>query len=92
MNLRLYGLLIEQARRRKPIHYAETYGPGRTNRRLVGPQLAEINRHEIDGGRPMLSVLVVNAATERPGAGFWLCAESVGRFRPGDDKPVFLKE
>jgi hypothetical protein len=92
MNMYLYGLIIEQARKRQTIHYEDTYKPGRTNRRMVGPQLDEINRHEVGEKRPLLSVLVVSATNGLPSKGFWACAEALDRYSPDQGRRAFARQ
>jgi hypothetical protein len=53
--------------------------------------LDEINRHEVLEGRPMISVVVVHKGTADPGPGFLLCAEELGKYKPGDDKKGFIE-
>jgi hypothetical protein len=87
MDVKLYGLLVETARHRSTVNYSDT-GKGRGQ---VGPLLDEINRHEHQEGRPMLTVGVVHKSTTDPGPGFLQCAEDLGRFKAGEDKKAFVE-
>lgn len=53
--------------------------------------LADISTIEQRLGRPMLSVVVVNSDTCRPGAGFFVLARQLGR-GVGDEEQFFLDE
>jgi hypothetical protein len=87
MDVKLYGLVVETARNRRTIAYSAT---GKS-RAVIGPLLDEINRHEHLEGRPLISVVVVHKGTTDPGQGFLLCAQDLGRFKPGDDKKAFVE-
>jgi hypothetical protein len=85
MDVKLYGLLVANARQRRTLAYSET---GRS-RAVIGSLLDEINRHEHLEGRPLISVIVVHKGTTDPGDGFVLCAKGLKRFQDGDDKAAF---
>jgi len=88
VDVKLYGLLVEKARHRETIAYS---GTGKS-RAVIGPLLDEINRHEHLEGRPLLSVIVVHKGTTEPGDMFFACAEDLKRYRPGDDKKMFVDQ
>ena len=88
MDARLRSLLIETARRRQTIAYSETG----VNRSVIGPLLDDINRHEHEAGRPLLTVIVVRKGTAMPGEGFFLCAKDLGRHRVGQDRAAFVEK
>jgi len=90
LNLKLYGWLIDNARRRHVVTYEDCYRPGRTSRRYIGQQLDAINRHENAEGRPLLSVICVSKATSQPGAGFWESARQSPAFKPNADQRSFV--
>lgn len=88
MDENLRDLLIKIARRRGTIPYSETG----VNRRVIGARLDDINRHEHEAKRPLLSVIVVRKGTTMPGEGFFMCARDLGRFREGQDRAAFVKQ
>ena len=47
--------------------------------------LDEINRHEHGGKRPLLTAVVINAESRRPGPGFFNLAKVLGLFDPARD-------
>ena len=77
--------LIEAARDHRLLTYpdvAAIMGLPRTGYdmgRKVGAMADAINRFERDAGRPMLSALLVQTQSRRPGEGFYACAIQFGR-------------
>ena len=64
MDVRLYGHLVETTgRHRETVAYSATTGKGR---KVIGPLLEDINKHEHDEVRPMISVVVVHKGTNDP--------------------------
>lgn len=51
--------------------------------------LDDINRYEVEQGRPFLSVVVVNE-TRMPGKGFFRLARELGLQRPDEDNDTFV--
>ncbi|MEI6058417.1 MAG: hypothetical protein WCP89_01470 [archaeon] len=51
----------------------------------IGKVLDEISRYEISGGRPLLSAVVVQKDTMRPGKGFGKLVDALGLSLPGED-------
>ena len=58
--------------------------------RGLNEALGHVSMYEVEHGRPMLSALVVNTDTQRPGAGFAKLAAQLGR--KIDDPDVFWRE
>ena len=77
--------LIEAARDRRLLTYPDVAaimslpGAGYDMGRKVGAMADAINRFERDAGRPMLSALIVQTQSRRPGEGFYACAIQFGR-------------
>ena len=59
--------------------------------REVGRILDEINKDEVQGGRPMLSAVVVNS-TGVPSRGFYALAQELRRAGGGTDKEIWERE
>ncbi|MBA7631262.1 hypothetical protein ES703_38792 [subsurface metagenome] len=99
MKEKVRELLIETARSEKTITYAEV---GKlANLSMVNPHhrteladtLDEINREERENGGPMLSVVVVQKDSKRPGRGFFVLARDLQRQAPDiDDETFFVGE
>jgi hypothetical protein len=61
----------------------------------TGSVIGEISEDEVALGRPMLSALVVQAESHRPGPGFYSWARQLGRLqsdRPEDELPFWEQE
>lgn len=58
----------------------------------ISAELDAVSVHEHQQGQPLLSVLVVNQHTLRPGPGFFTMARRLGRFRRGDQDSFFIEE
>lgn len=63
-------LLVAQAKKRRTVTYGSIQ-KGLGGRRYIGEVLDKLNIDERDGGRPMLSALVVNTDTGMPSGGFF---------------------
>ncbi len=91
MHEAIYEKLKEVARAKQTITYDDI---GRVAR-LGGhdPQLwqmlDEINRHEHQQGRPMLSAVVIVQADKLPGGGFFKLARELGVYRGENDSAFF---
>jgi hypothetical protein len=76
--------LIEAARDRRLLTYPDVAammglpGMGYDMGKKVGALADAINRFEQDAGRPMLSALLVQTQSRRPGEGFYACAIQLG--------------
>jgi len=86
MNEIIYENLKEVARNRVYTNYTDVgllVGLEPRNPILWG-MLDEINRHEHQENRPMLSAVVINQAENIPGSGFFECARGLGLFHDED--------
>jgi hypothetical protein len=82
------SLLKRRASNRATIGYGPLFDllklrPGHHARREAGQLLGEISYHTHSDGKPMLSALVVDQTTKRPGPGFYECAIHLGKL-PAD--------
>ncbi|MHB1006836.1 MAG: hypothetical protein ACYC3S_14510 [Chloroflexota bacterium] len=57
----------------------------RGHRTKIANSLKRISTAEYEKDRPLLSVLVVKAGSDRPGNGFFNLAASLGTYQGGDD-------
>lgn len=63
------------------------------NSHLLHILLGDISREEYESGRGMLSALVVNGQTLRPGSGFFVLAEALqGLPKPYDKEKIWLEK
>jgi len=101
----IYCKLIDMARKTAtPINYdpiAEIMGKSPGERmgkywpKETGHLLGEISDFEHSNGRPMLSALVINKGTEKPGEGFFKLARHLGKLKSvseKDEKPFWEQE
>lgn len=97
MHRAIYQRLKEVAREEDVIFYADVAkiagldidNPG--HRWNVLPNiLDEISTYEHQQGRPLLSAVVVQKATHRPGKGFFKMARERGCLQEGDDEDAFF--
>jgi len=58
------------------------------DRNAIAAILDDINCHEQQQGRPMLSAVVIRQDINMPGAGFFECAKQLGKYH-GTDPLVF---
>lgn len=84
----VYKRLVHAARAGKLVTYkpliaAMKLKPGNYAQREVGHMLGEINEDVRRARLPMLSAIVVNAATHQPGPGFFELAVTMGQIPPG---------
>lgn len=85
MHTAIYQVLQQTAREAGTITYAELAPLAEVDlsraddRAALAAILDEINLHEHNEGRPMLSAEVVLAGRQTPGAGFFVCAQRLGR-------------
>ncbi len=96
MNERLRKGLTGIARRQETITYGEVaeflrlsmdWPPDRDKMSEV---LGEISDYEHQNGRPLLSVVVVLAATGEPGGGFFDLAKATGQMPTDGDRALFF--
>ncbi|WP_207592875.1 hypothetical protein [Halomontanus rarus] len=82
-----YDVLIEKAKREETIYYGELMDEIGTGRGYIGSVLGGVSRLELKQGRPALSALVLQKATDHPGDGFCenLLAD-FGLWEPGEDR------
>ena len=65
---------------------AEWAGRNRLSAQGVAADILNpITHYDHQHGRPMLSALVVNAKTKKPGDGFWILAGILSLFKVGED-------
>lgn len=58
----------------------------------IGAILDDINRHERELGRPMLSAVVVHKESLMPGQGFFTLARALGLFVGNDRDKFYIEE
>jgi len=82
-----YDVLIKKAEQEETIYYGELMAEIGTGRGYIGAVLGGVSRIELKQGRPPLSALVLQKATNHPGNGFCenLLAD-FGRWAPGEDR------
>jgi hypothetical protein len=95
----LKDLLVEAAKNERPVYYQDIapifgFNYDRDHARAeVGRILDEVNREEVEAGRPLLSAVVVHKGDdEMPGDGFFKLAKELGRYRGGDKKIYWAME
>ena len=86
--------LIEVARNRGLITYGELEPIAELPAVSIGSLILDaISRDEASEGRPMLSAVVVNADTGRPGDGFYRLACEIGRAAKSEpDDAIWMAE
>lgn len=99
MHQAIYQRLIEVARSEDPVVNYAAIAPlaglsmdDPSDRNRLAAILDEINAHEVEGGRPLLSAVVVLAGSDRPGKGFFECARRLGRYTDGDGLAFWMRE
>src|SRR5687768_2509502 len=98
MNHPLYEELKRIAKAGEITHYGKIapladLDMGRPDHRTrMSELLAEISREEHTQGRPLLSVLVVQAEDGLPGVGFFTLAKELKLMRGGDQVTFFVQE
>jgi len=58
---------------------------------ILWAMLDDINHHEHQEHRPMLSAVVIVQAENKPGSGFFECARNLGVFQGGDELTFWVK-
>lgn len=85
--------LIEVARNRGLTTYGELEPIAELPAVSIGPLVLDgISRAEAREGRPMLSAVVVNQDTGRPGDGFYRLAAEIGRAAIPDPDAFWIEE
>ncbi len=90
MNTEIYRKLLEVAKAEWLITYGEIAPLAGLNmdspadRTVISGLLDEINKYESQHGRPMLSAVVVRAADNIPGPGFFVWARDIGKLATND--------
>lgn len=98
MNAQIYEELISVARNRTVTYYSEIAPMVGLNmdlppdRNRIGELLDEINRHEHTNGRPLISAIVVQKDTLRPGQGFFKLSHVLGLFTGNDKDAFYIQE
>ncbi len=57
-----------------------------SDRRRIGKILGDVSEYEIARGAPLLSAVVVQQSTMRPGTGFNKLVDALGLSLPGEDR------
>src|SRR5262245_50244417 len=78
-----WRLLIREARAKRFMNYAPLFNLLKLKRgnhaaRQAGQLLGEISEDTYRAGLPMLSAIVINTTTNRPGPGFFTLAQQLG--------------
>jgi len=95
MNGQIRDMLIEAARQRNVLYYAEVgqilnLDMGNPHHRQeIGRILGEISTEEHNNGRPLLSAVVVHQENQRPGQGFFNLARELGIQGSDEDDETF---
>ncbi len=95
MKDRIRDMLIEAARNRRVVYYAEVgrllnFSMDNPSHRVeLGKILGEISTEEYEEGRPLLSAVVVHKEDHQPGEGFFSLAKELGQKRPDEDSDAF---
>lgn len=98
MNEQIYEKLKEIARAGTVTHYSDIAPLAGLDMNLppdryeIGAILDDINRHERELGRPMLSAVVVHRESLMPGQGFFTLARSLGLFVSDDKDRLYIEE
>ena len=98
MNEQIYEKLKEVARANTVIYYSDIAPLAGLDMSLpndryeIGTILDDINRHERESGRPMLSSIVVQKETLMPGQGFFTLARALGLFIGNDRDKFYIQE
>lgn len=98
MHTAIYQVLQQVAHEAGTITYAELAPLAEIDlsraddRAALAAILDEINLHEHNEGRPMLSAVVVLAGRQAPGAGFFACAQRLARAVGADPQRFWQDE
>ena len=99
VNEEIYKLLIELAKNKKFITYGKLAEKFNIDLRNVYERehkfdeiLDEINKHEYDNKRPLLTVIITNKDTKMPGKGFFRVAKEYGLKKEGQTDEMFFIE
>jgi hypothetical protein len=91
----LYERLMTAARAQETVFYGEVadlLGVGADDpsaREQIAGRLAEISRHEVGEGRPMLSSIVVGVEDHLPGPDLMRLGQELGQVAEGEDEVSF---
>ena len=98
MHEQIYEKLKEVARASTVIYYSDIAPlagldmSSPNDRYEIGTILDDINRHEHELGRPMLSAVVVHKESLMPGQGFFTLARALGLFVGNDRDKFYIQE
>lgn len=98
MNEQIYEKLREVARAKTVTYYSDIAPLAGldmnlpSDRNAIGKILDDINRRELEFGRPMLSAVVVHKEGLKPGQGFFTLARELGLFIGSDRDKFYIKE
>ena len=96
MKEQIHEVLIKTAKQNVTISYSEVGKvvgldmANRGERSKLANILDEINKEEHGLGRPLLSVVVVQKESGRPGKGFFDLARELSKQKPHDDNQIFF--
>ncbi len=98
MHEQIYAKLKEVARARTVTYYSDIAPLAGLDMNLppdryeIGAILDDINRHEREFDRPMLSTVVVHKDTLIPGQGFFTLGRTLGLFVGNDKDKFYIQE
>lgn len=98
MNTVIYEECIKIARKGTITYYSDIAGLVGLNmdlppdRNRIGELLDEINRYEFANNRPLISAVVVQKDSMRPGQGFFKLARSLGLFTGNNKESYYIQE
>jgi len=98
MHEQIYERLKDVARRSTVTYYSDIAPLAGLDMSLpsdryeIGAILDDINRHELEFGRPMLSAVVVHKETLISGQGFFTLARELGLFLGNDRDKFYIQE
>lgn len=98
MHDQIYEKLKEVARKVTVTYYSDIAPMAGLDMNLpndryeIGAMLDDINRHERELGRPMLSAVVVHKESLMPGQGFFTLARALGLFVGNDRDKFYIQE
>ena len=98
MHEQIYEKLKEVARERTVTYYSDIAPMAGLNmdlqsdRNEIGAILDDINRHEHEMARPMVSAVVVHKGSLKPGKGFFTLTRELGLFSGSDEDKFYIQE
>jgi len=98
MNKKIYGKLIEVARKGTVIYESDIAKVSGMNmslpheKRELDRQLDEINKSEHEQGHPVLSAVVIQKDSHMPTRHFFEFCREIGVLKGGDEDEFYIKE